>query len=225
MKKKLVLALLMAMLLAGGAFGQKEHRHQPFDVLIGLNFGFGISPNTFGLLGSLSGGLSEGNIRHGNYAITIDFGVTGDFYIFSWLSVNTGLLVHPDLYAFWNQDIQDLFDPGESIDFSGIFKTPICLTIPIAAHVNIPKVEWLYMGAGVSLNIPLFSLLDSVVSDFDTKGEFFVGLPIDLGFDFVRPGRGGMRFFFRVTPEFHKGGTTVPIGFIWQIWNWKVFGK
>jgi hypothetical protein len=47
-------------------------------------------------------------------------------------------------------------------------------------------------------------------------------LPIDFGFDFIKAGKGGSRFFFRVTPEFHKNGTTIPIGFIWQIYNWKI---
>jgi hypothetical protein len=57
------------------------------------------------------------------------------------------------------------------------------------------------------------------------KGDFFVGLPIDIGFDSVKPGRGGGRFFFRITPEFHKKGVAVPIGFIWQIYNWKIYSK
>jgi len=110
------------------------------------------------------------------------------------------------------------------------------LTIPFAAHVNIPYVEWLYTGIGLNINIPLFGMLDSTINDsggpkISTKGKTFVGLPIDLGFDFVKPGRGGARFFFRVTPEFHKVDgvdktfVTVPIGFAWQIWNWKVLVK
>jgi hypothetical protein len=60
------------------------------------------------------------------------------------------------------------------------------------------------------------------LAGIDTKGDFFVGLPIDIGFDLVKPGRGGGRFFFRITPEFHEKGTVLPIGFIWQMYNWKI---
>ena len=216
-KKNLVLVLFMVVLLAGRAFAQEENKHQSGDVLIGLNFGFGITPNMFGFFKN----LDAGKIPQGNYAYIIDFGITGDFYIFNWLSVNTGLLLHHDIYVLLDRDISG--DYG----ISDIAMAPLCLTIPISAHVNIPKVEWLYAGIGLNLNIPLMGMFDSTVKsirgiDVDTKGDFFVGMPIDFGFDFIRPGKGGARFFFRITPEFHKKGTTVPIGFIWQIWNWKV---
>ncbi|MDR2716721.1 MAG: hypothetical protein LBB89_01460 [Treponema sp.] len=213
MAKKGLIILVLAVVIAGVALAQEEHKHQPSDVLIGLNYGMGMTPNIGGVLGDPE------NISRGNYAIVFDFGLTADFYVFNWLSFNTGLLLHPDIYLLWDQDPEEEFD-----NFTDIAATPLCLTVPLAAHINIPKVEWLYAGIGLSLNFPVASLLDSVI-DEDTKGKFFVGMPVDLGFDFIQPGRGGMRFFFRVTPEFHKHGTTVPIGFIWQIWNWKVYGK
>jgi len=221
-KKNIVIGILAIALVFGmtgqGAFAQEKH--QPFDVLIGINTGFGISPNIFGLFKS----ISDQKIPKGNYAIIIDFGITGDFYLFNWLSFNSGLFLHPDLYVLLDQEIKGKFE------FKDIAATPLCLTIPLAAHINIPNVEWLYAGAGLSLNIPLFGLLDSTVNkvagkNIDTKGDFFVGLPIDIGFDFIKPGRGGTRFFFRVTPEFHKKRTTVPIGFIWQSWNWRIFSR
>jgi len=212
MKKMLLIMLVFAM--AGtGAFAQ-EHKHEPFDVLIGLNFGFGISPNVFGLFS----GPGEGEAWSGNYAFTMDFGLTVDFYFLNWLSVSSGLLLHPDIYATLNRGTSSV---DNITDIAGM---PFCLTIPIMAHINTPRVEWLYMGVGVNINIPLFGLLDSVAGT-STKGKTFVGLPIDIGFDFVKPGRGGVRFFFRVTPEFHKNGTPVPIGFVWQIYNWKVFSR
>jgi len=210
----------------------KQHRHQPFDVLVGLNGGFGITPSFFELIGNLASG--SGNIKLGNYALTMDFGLTGEFYLFPWLSFNTGLFLHPDFYLLLEKDFA-----------IGI---PICLTIPIGVHVNVPYVEWLYAGIGLSLNIPLFSPFDDLMKQLpdlakdltqeysgidlnNLKGDFFVGLPIDIGFDFFsdkKPGRkeGGMRFFFRITPEFHNNGmTTVPIGFVWQVWNFNVFAK
>jgi hypothetical protein len=222
MAKDGLLVLVLACVLAGGIFAQEAetpaalHKHQAFDMMLGLNYGMGITPGIGGAIGS----ASSGGIPKGNYAITFDFGLTYDFYLFSWLSFNTGLLLHPDVYVILNQD----FDNADS--FTDIAATPVCLTIPFAAHVNIPKVEWLYVGIGLNLNIPVASMLDNVVdAGFDTKGPSFVGLPIDIGFDYVNPGRGGGRFFFRFTPEFHENGTAVPIGFIWQIYNWKIFSK
>jgi hypothetical protein len=88
----------------------------------------------------------------------------------------------------------------------------------------VPKLEWLYTGIGLNLNIPILGMFDSLTGE-NTKGDFFIGLPIDLGFDFIKAGRGGGRFFFRITPEFHENGTTLPIGFIWQIYNWKIYSK
>ena len=222
--KKVLLGMLVIVLVftmtGTRVFAQEEHKHQPFDVLIGLNFGFGISPNMFDLFKS----LSDKKAPQGNYALIFDYGVTCDFYLFNWLSFNTGLLLHPDIYLLLDQDLSGDYE------ITDIAATPLCLTIPLAVHVNIPKVEWLYTGIGLSFNIPLFGMVDSTVKsiggvEVDTKGDAFIGMPIDLGFDFIRPDSGGMRFFFRITPEFHKNGTTVPIGFIWQIWNWRVFSK
>ncbi|MDR1410979.1 MAG: hypothetical protein LBI91_02095 [Spirochaetaceae bacterium] len=213
--KKGLLVLVLASALAGGVFAQEAiHKHQPFDMLLGLNYGMGITPN----IGDLFSAAGGGSIPKGNYALTFDFGLTYDFYIFNWLSVGTGLLLHPDIYLVLDQDLNNIDS------FTDIAASPFCLTVPIAAHVNIPKLEWLYAGIGLSLNFPISGIFDGLAG-IDTKGDFFAGLPIDIGFDFVRPGRGGMRFFFRVTPEFHEHGTTVPIGFIWQMYNWKIYSK
>ena len=213
MKNKLFgLAILAIALILGmtgtRAFAQEE-KHQQFDVLMGLNFGMGITPNV--------GRLFSGDIPSGNYALTFDFGLTGDFYIFNWLSLNTGLLLHPDIYLTLDRDV-------EVDNFKDIAAAPLCLTVPLMVHVNIPRAEWLYMGIGLNFNFPITGMFDSI-ADVDTKGNFFVGLPIDLGFDFVQPGSGGVRFFFRVTPEFHEYGKALPVGFVWQIWNWKLHGK
>jgi hypothetical protein len=191
------------------------HKHQPFDMLIGLNFGLGITPN----VGEIFDSISSSKLPSGNYAIVSDFGLTYDFYLYSWLSFNTGLLLHPDIYIILDQDL------GGIDSFTDIASSPLCLTIPFAAHINVPVLEWLYAGIGLNLNIPLSGMLDGAVGTTDTKGDFFIGLPIDIGFDFVKPGKGGGRFFFRITPEFHEKGVTVPIGFIWQVYNWKIYGK
>jgi hypothetical protein len=211
MVKKGLLVLVFAAAVAGGVSAQDEtiHKHQPFDMLLGFNFGIGVTPN----IGDIF--TIENSIPEGNYAVIWDIGLTYDFYLFNWLSFNTGLLLHPDIYVILDQDY-------ENVDsFTDIAASPFCLTIPLAAHVNIPKVEWLYAGIGLSLNVPISGIFDGLTG-VDTKGDFFVGLPIDIGFDFVEPGKGGGRFFFRITPEFHEKGTAVPIGFIWQIYNWKI---
>ncbi|MDR0375391.1 MAG: hypothetical protein LBH85_06670 [Treponema sp.] len=220
MTKKGLLALVLASALAGGVFAREGDekpaagKHQSFDMLIGLNFGVGVTPN----MGDLYSSISDGRIPKGNYAMIYDFGLTYDFYLFNWLSLNTGLLFHPDIYLILNQDLRD------SDNFTDIAASPVCLTIPLAAHVNVPKVEWLYAGIGLNLNFPIAGMFDGLAG-IDTKGDFFVGLPIDIGFDFVRPGRGGGRFFVRITPEFHEKGSVAPIGFIWQIYNWKIYSK
>jgi hypothetical protein len=212
MAKKGLLALVLASVLARGIFAQEDiHKHQSFDMLLGLNSGIGITPN----MGELFSSLNNSRIPSGNYALAYDFGLTYDFYLFNWLSFNTGLLLHPDVYLVLDQDLENVDN------FTDIAATPLCLTIPLAAHINVPKVEWLYAGIGLNLNIPISGIFDGLAG-IDTKGDFFAGLPIDIGFDFVKPGRGGGRFFFRITPEFHENGTAVPIGFIWQIYNWKL---
>ncbi|MDR2618269.1 MAG: hypothetical protein LBC62_05295 [Treponema sp.] len=209
MVKKGLVALVLAAFVAGGVFAQEEYKHQPFDMLLGINSGLGVSPNIGGAF----------NLQKGNYAITFDLGLTYDFYLFNWLSFNTGLLLHPDIYVLLDQD-----QFGDD-NFTKYAATPVCLTIPLAAHINVPKVEWLYAGVGLNLNIPVSSMLDDTVIDIDTKGDFFIGLPIDIGFDFIKPGKGGSRFFFRITPEIHENGTTLPVGFMWQVYNWKIYSK
>jgi hypothetical protein len=216
MAKKGLLVLVLLAVLAGNVFAQEQtgviHKHQSFDMLLGLNLGFGITPNIGDIFNI------RDRIPKGNYAVVADFGLICDFYLFSWVSINTGLLLHPDVYVILEQDL------GGVDSFTDIAASPFALAIPLAAHFNIPKAEWLYAGIGLTLNIPVSGMFDGLAG-IDTKGDFFVGLPVDIGFDFISPGRGGGRFFFRVVPEFHEGGTVVPIGFIWQIYNWKIFSK
>jgi hypothetical protein len=216
MAKKGLFVLVSACFIAGGVFAQDSdavHKHEPFDMLLGVNLGLGITPN----IGDLFS-ISSGVLPKGNYALTFDFGLTYDFYLFNWLSFNTGLLLHPDIYAILNQDLNGVDS------YADVAATPLCLTIPFAVHVNVPKAEWLYVGVGLTLNLPVSGMLDEVTG-IDTKGDFFVGLPVDLGFDYIKAGKGGGRFFFRITPEFHKKGTVLPIGFMFQMYNWKIYSK
>jgi hypothetical protein len=213
MVKKGLFALVLAVLIAGGIFAQDAdavHKHEPFDMLVGLDLGMGITP-------SLTNLLDANGIPQGNYAFFVDLGLTYDFYLFNWLSFNTGLFFHPDVYLILDQDLNTV------TSFTDVAATPLCLTIPFAAHINIPQVEWIYAGIGLNLNIPIAGMLDGL--GIPIKGDFFAGLPIDIGFDFIKAGKGGGRFVIRITPEFHKKGTAVPVGFMWQIYNWKIYGK
>jgi hypothetical protein len=138
MAKKGLLIVVLAVLVSAGLFAQGTvHKHQQFDMLLGLNFGLGITPN----IGDLFS-ISSGNIPKGNYALTFDVGLTYDFYLFSFLSFTTGLLVHPDIYLDLDRELTNINS------FRDIVTSPLCLTIPVAVHFNVPKVEWLYAGVG-----------------------------------------------------------------------------
>ena len=214
MKKKLLLILILIAIISGGVFAQ--NRHNPGEMLLGIDLGLGLTPDFFS--------ITEDSLPIGNYAITFDLGLNFDYYVSYWLSINSGLFAHPGVYLLLNKPLtEENLKDTEVTDWA---KTPICLTIPIMAHINVPHVEWLYLGAGLNLNIPVASMLDSVIKDIDTKGKFFVGIPIDMGFDFIRAAkRGGTRLFFRITPEIHSGGTPVIIGFMVQPYNFKIVKK
>jgi len=163
--------------------------------------------NYFGL------SIGAGGMKTSDYGIfTANFGVTYGFYLHEWVSINTGLLFHTEVYS--NHNLLTNSDP---------MVTPLCFTIPFGVHFNIPKVEWLYTGVSVAINIPIANLNSPREQDVFSGNDVFISMPIDFGFDFIKPNRGGSRAFFRATPTFHNGGITVPVGFVWQIYNWKVF--
>jgi hypothetical protein len=229
MAKKVFLALFFAALAAGWAGAEENsdarpitHKHNQFDLLLGFDLGIGVTTNY--------GDLSE-NVRtvevsgygpikvfpKGNYAFIVDIGMNLDFYLFNWLSFNTGLYLHPDLYYISDKN-------SIAANLRDIMWAPICLTIPIAAHINVPKAEWLYAGMGLTINIPIIEMPGGIIG-IDRKGKSFIGMPIDIGFDFTKPNGDGSRLFFRFTKEFHEGGTVVPVGIIWQFQNWQLNRK
>jgi len=218
MAKRFFLAFFLILVLTGSVFSAELFKHQRGDMYAGINLGIGFTSNLFNVF---SAGDS---FPRGNYALTFDLGLSYGYYQTEWLSFNAGLLAHFGMYAFLRQDLQLKANTG----FTDIAAVPVSLAIPLAAHINIPYVSFLYAGIGVSLNIPVISLLNSNSDDPedprqpDMSGDVFLGLPIDLGFDLMPEDSGGMRFFFRITPEFHRNGTVVPIGFVWQIFNLKI---
>ncbi|MCL2834615.1 MAG: hypothetical protein FWD78_15710 [Treponema sp.] len=140
--------------------------------------------------------------------LTADAGISYSFYLLEWLSLDSGLLVH--LENYWDHNYLTGRDP---------LQTPLCFTVPFGMHFNVPNLEMLYCGFNLALNIPITDMRGT--GNYNA-GNLFISIPLDLGFDFINPASGGSRLFLRVTPEFHKGGFTVPIGIVWQIHNWKI---
>ena len=169
-------------------------KHQQFDHHLGFN---------------LSG---AGMKMNPGAVFTANLGIVYDFYVLEWLSINTGLLFHQEV--FHNRALGD-----KQIGPDG---NPFCFTIPLGLHFNIPKAEWLYAGVNFAWNIPVFdSKRPSEQSVYSTK-DVFLSLPIDMGLDLRKPDGRGSKLFFRITPTFHKGGTLVPVGLVWQINFWKI---
>jgi hypothetical protein len=205
-----VIVLVFALCAAAGAEVGGTHKHEQFDMLLGLNLGLG---------GIATGTVLEGG--SGSFALSADAGLTFDFYISKYLSVNTGILLHPEGHLIIEDNMKKNYTAGFTL--SDYTATPLCISLPIMAHFNAPRFEWLYLGFGITINIPLAGMLDSLDDDIDTKGDVFVGLPIDIGFDLIQHNENGIRFFFRITPTVLEKGTVVPIGCVWQIYNWKIF--
>ena len=206
MAKRFFWAFFLVFVLTGTVFSAELFKHQRGDMYAGINLGMGFTPSLFNLISA------SNSFPRGNYALTFDLGLSYDYYQTGWLSFSAGLMANFGMYAFLAEKLQ----LGPNTGFMDIASAPLSLTIPLSAHINIPYVSFLYAGIGVSLNIPLVSLFNS--DDIDV----FLGMPIDLGFDIMPADSGGMRFFFRITPEFHRSGTVWPMGFMWQIFNLKI---
>ena len=214
MAKRFFLASILVFVLAGSIFSAELFKHERGDMYAGINLGMGFTPSLFNVF-SVSDYFPKGE-----YALTFNLGLSYDYYQTEWLSFNAGLMAHFGMYAFLTQDLP----VGPNTGFTDIAAAPLSLTIPLSAHINIPYVNFLYAGIGMSLNIPLVSLLDSDDPDAlrQYEEDVFLGMPIDVGFDLMPEDSGGMRFFFRIRPEFHRNGTVAPIGFIWQAFNLKI---
>ena len=215
MIRKSFLILLLIVLLSAGSVFAGGSRHSAGDMLLGINLGMGITTNFSDLL--------KDNIPADDYGLAFNLGLNFDYYFLDWLSASTGVFATAGMYGLFDKPVN--IDNYNLTDYA---KTPICFTLPLQTHINIPKAEFLYLGAGLNFNFPTRSIIDSVVKevDIDTKGKFFLGIPIDFGFDFVQQGSGGSRLFFRVMPEIHKGwGRPVLVGFVWQIYNFLLFSK
>jgi hypothetical protein len=190
-----------------------SHRYRPYDMMLGFTSGMG-----------LNGSGDVFSLKEGFFVLNAYMGANYDFYFLNWLSASSGLYLLEHMSIVLKEDIPE----GSNLSMTDMMQTPFCLTIPVSVHVNMPRAEWLYLGIGVNFNIPLFSLLKTVpqARDFDlpdTKGSFFVSLPIDIGIDMAK-GTGSRRFVFRVTPNFLKSDPLVTFGLMYQI-NARIYRK
>ena len=202
--KKLIFFIMSIAVLAAPVFSQNSEENNNENSVIKkhwfLDQYFGLSIGAAGMK----------TADHGVF--TTNFGVTYSFYLNEWISIDAGLLFHTEIYT-----------KNNLLTNNNPMMTPLCFTVPIGVHLNIPKVEWLYTGLSIAVNIPIIDLRSPGSHDFFGRNSVFISLPVDFGFDLIKAGRGGSRVFIRVTPTFHKGGITFPVGFVWQIYNLKVF--
>jgi hypothetical protein len=211
--KKMASVVVLAAVLSSFGFAQEEpasevvHKYNPYDMLLGFSGGGGFN---------MKGSALE--LKRNSYFIVDAYvGMNYDFYILNWFSASTGLYVYEVMSANIPSDLPD------GVALADVMRTPISITFPLSAHVNMPGLEWLYLGVGVNFSIPIFSLSVGSPDLPDTKGDPYVSLPIDLGVDFTM-GDKPKRILFRVTPYFFETGTLVTFGIMFQN-NMKVYSK
>ena len=198
--KKLTGLAIIFIALASFVYAEEEDnksaaKHEAFSQFFGLN------------LSGAAMKLNDGEIY------TASFGISYDFYFLSWLSINSGILFHQEIYTRQPTDNSRFVPEGN----------PFCFTIPIGIHFNIPKAEWIYTGVSFAFNIPISNANSPDAKDFYKQSDIFCSLPIDLGFDFIKAGKGGSRLFLKVTPTFYNSGIAFPAGIVWQVYNWRIF--
>jgi hypothetical protein len=243
MAKKGFLVVFLMILAAGAGFSQgsaaKPHKHEAFDLLVGVGtgFDFGIEKVDITSMWDWIDPVSTFDMYY-----NANFNVNFDFYVFPWLSISTGFIFGPSIFVYKRFPFMyDELKEGKDI---GMY-----MTIPLSLHINIPNVEWLYVGVGVGFNIPVASFApnDDVQPRVNPQYEarYFTSLPIDIGVDYAKKkNRAGGRFLIRITPQFHpyyfdyierdegsdetiaaENKIIMTYGIVWQVYNWKVFGR
>jgi hypothetical protein len=199
------------------------------DMLIGVNAGIGYARQTFNYYTLSNVGANYMNMT---------LGPTFEVYIFDWLSANSGVLVRGD-FGYASGKFGETNSTKHMIDIY-----PQSVVLPIAGHVNLPFMPWLYAGAGISFNFPLFNVAGSrepsdfsrnlwlysySAEDFKKLEKVFISIPIDIGIDMMKDNqKNGSRLFLRIAPEFHKKDVLwkvtvlVPVGLMYQ-YNFRVY--
>ncbi|MDR0684072.1 MAG: hypothetical protein LBF83_02955 [Spirochaetaceae bacterium] len=211
---KVVNAVVLAVVLCSFGFAQETpasentHKYKSLDMLLGFSGGGGFN---------MKGDAFQ--LEKDSYFIVDAYvGVNYDFYILYWLSASTGLYVYEIMSVNNKVDLSDT-----NTTLTDVMRTPIALTLPISAHVNMPRLEWLYLGAGMNFHIPLFSMIPASSGMPDTKGDPYISLPIDVGVDF-KAGNKLCRILLRATPHFFEPDTLVTFGIMFQN-NIKIYSK
>jgi hypothetical protein len=217
---------------SGQKVTKKLHRHNSFDMLLGINVGLGAGWSGNKLPDILW--TDEVDVKKGDVNMAASVGLNYDLYFFHWLSISTGISLRPMLAVVLREDKIPFRLGDQADDSTVIIRNPVSLTFPLQFHINVPFAEWLYLGAGVNINIPVenFNLLSSLIK-YDEgsakRGVTFFSIPIDIGFDSIKPGKGGSRFFFRYERSYldslsflDSDAIINTYGFIWQLHNFKL---
>jgi hypothetical protein len=239
MVKKGFLFVFLMILAAGGVFAQgeatKPHKHEAFDLLVGIGMGFDIGMEKVDYTSYW--GDKDSNL---DMYYNANFNVNFDFYMSSWFSVSTGFMFGPSIFTYRRFPyIQEITKDGKNV---GMY-----MTIPLSLHINMPYIEWLYLGVGVGFNIPVASFAPFydkyLIIQPPYEARYFTSLPLDIGVDYAKKeNRAGGRFIIRITPQFHpyyfdytkydgayaiatKDKVIMTYGIVWQFYNWKVYGR
>jgi len=199
MYRKALLFLIIFSFFSGNIFSQ-ENKYDKYEMLIGVGVGLGLTPDL--LIDFYRELISYDDYYvypNRNSAFYFEFGLNVDFYLTNYISINTGFTFRPETIRFKS---------GPEYVF------PVYVNIPYSVHLNVPNAETLYIGIGVSRYIPVNIIYNNL--------KQFIGIPVDIGFDFIKSKRGGRRLLFRMTPEFHEKAVLIPFGIYFQTYNWRV---
>lgn len=215
----MVVVGVLTVILSSFGFAEEEtpspdaaRKYNPFDMMLGFTGGAGLNMKGDAL-----------SLKEGYFILDAYAGANFDVYLLNWLSVSTGLYFYEVMAVNLKEDLSQ----NSNLKLTDMMRTPFCLTLPLQAHINMPGLEWLYLGMGMNFNIPLFSLLQTStpagIDLPDTKGDPYLSLPIDIGIDITMGGK-FRRLVFRITPHFIEPDTLVTFGIMFQN-NIKISGK
>ncbi|MDR0538914.1 MAG: hypothetical protein LBG74_00200 [Spirochaetaceae bacterium] len=212
--KKLIFFAILTNALALPVFARNvEHNHKPFDMYLGLSLG---------LAGMYDGEPFE--FKKGSAVFTVDFGFMYDIYVASCLSFSAGVFLHNHTSLYVKDDLSKI-SITDIPSLVQMLQSPMCITVPLMAHLNIPPIEWLYVGAGFSINVPFYDMLQAEFKKNQLYKDFlafesismFMAVPIHIGFEFFKPDSNISRFYFTITPTFiPKQKTFLPVGIVYQ---------
>ena len=185
---KRIIIILMLILLGGALFAQ----HSAGNLMAGAEFGFGL--NLIGEQDALIGNPTSIGLSYLG-------GLNFDYYIFSALSVSTGVAYRGTVNSV-------SYEISTRLSEEAFFHRGY-LRIPVSVHANI---LFLWLGGGFAYNVILFENYEARERDFSSviyreritgyRSNNYSELFFDVGFDFSanNPNNSGSRLFARITP-------------------------